>query len=129
MNCNCSSAVCSLMRAGLPRSSKLSTCSSSKSVRDSCHSALEGLNSHLSLHQLLSMELRSASEPLCTTQRVCTGMLSREVLPHWGMFSSKTGPWFCAGASGRSYCINNYLEISLLPCHSSCRICHCKVKL
>lgn len=126
---NCSSAVCSLMRAGLPRSWRLRT-HSSKSVSDSCHSALEGLNFHFSLHQLLSVEwqMRSASEPCCRTQRVCTGMLSWEVLPHWGMFSSKAGPWFCAGASGWSYCINNYLEISLRHCHNQCRICLCKMK-
>lgn len=46
-----------------------------------------------------------------------------------GRSAAKAGPWFCAGASGWSYCIQNYLEISLLCCHNQCRICLCKIKL
>lgn len=116
---SCSSAVCSLMRAGFPRSSNLST-HSSETVSDSCHSALEGLSFHLSLHQLLSVgwQMRSALELPCRTQRGCVGVLSWEVLPHWGMSFSKAGPWFRAAASAGSYSINSSLEIGLLHCQN-----------
>lgn len=97
----CELQVCSmlLMGPGLPRSLKSGNCLFLKSVSDSCHSVVRGLDLHLSLYQLLlaGQQQISALKHPWWMQRMggrlgrAPGCLpQRSFLSAWGMWTSSS---------------------------------------